>query len=139
MTIADPAGAAADRGVLEALYQATGGPNWTNNTNWLTDAPLSEWFGVTTESGRVTELNLAGNGLRGLLPPALAELGFLQSLRLGARWDFTLQRIVHNELSGPIPTELGNLTRLQHLDLFGNELNGADSIRVGTTPPTWHT
>ena len=32
--------------VLVALYNATDGPNWTDNENWLTDAPLSEWAGV---------------------------------------------------------------------------------------------
>ena len=31
---------------MEALYDATGGASWTNNTNWKTSAPLSEWYGV---------------------------------------------------------------------------------------------
>ena len=30
-----------DRDALVALYNATGGPNWTNNSGWLTDAPFS--------------------------------------------------------------------------------------------------
>ena len=29
-----------DRAALVALYNATDGPNWVDNTNWLTDAPL---------------------------------------------------------------------------------------------------
>ena len=29
-----------DRAALTALYEATDGPNWTENDNWLTDAPL---------------------------------------------------------------------------------------------------
>ncbi|WP_420448359.1 Ig-like domain-containing protein [Candidatus Palauibacter sp.] len=29
-----------DRAALVALYNATNGPNWVNNENWLTDAPL---------------------------------------------------------------------------------------------------
>ena len=29
----------ADKAVLVALYNATGGVNWTDNTNWLSDAP----------------------------------------------------------------------------------------------------
>ena len=32
-----------DRAALVALYNATGGANWTDNTNWLSDEPLSEW------------------------------------------------------------------------------------------------
>ena len=52
--------AAADRAALEALYEATGGPGWTDNTNWKTSAPLGDWFGVTTDGdGRVTRLRLS--------------------------------------------------------------------------------
>ena len=43
-----------------ALYEATGGQNWVNNENWLTDAPLGERFGVTTNhEGRVVALEMA--------------------------------------------------------------------------------
>ena len=46
-----------DREALIALYNATGGPNWSNNTNWLSDAPLDQWHGVTTDgTGRVARL-----------------------------------------------------------------------------------
>ena len=31
---------------LVLFYHATGGPNWMDNTNWLSDAPLDEWQGV---------------------------------------------------------------------------------------------
>ena len=42
-----------------AFYSATDGPNWETNENWLTDAPIGEWFGVTTNSdGRVSVLDL---------------------------------------------------------------------------------
>ena len=44
-----------------AIYNATDGPNWVDNTNWLTDAPLGEWYGVSTDArGRVFELDLSG-------------------------------------------------------------------------------
>ena len=64
VTVDDPAGAiAADRAALVALYNATGGSNWTNSHNWLTDRPLSSWSGVTTNpAGRVSELRLAVRG-----------------------------------------------------------------------------
>ena len=64
-----------DRDILEVFYHATGGPNWANNENWLTDRPLGEWHGVTTDAGgRVTELNFfdrtnrKGNGLNPYSP-----------------------------------------------------------------------
>ncbi|MDE0398464.1 MAG: hypothetical protein OXL96_11735, partial [Candidatus Poribacteria bacterium] len=62
-----------DRDALAALYQDTDGANWTNNRNWLTDAPLDTWHGVTTDrSDRVVELDLAENKLSGTIP---SELG----------------------------------------------------------------
>ena len=57
---------ATDRSALVALYNATDGANWVNNTNWLSSEPIGEWFGVTTnEDGRVTRLNLWGWSSRG--------------------------------------------------------------------------
>ena len=41
-----------DRDALVALYNATDGDNWTNNTNWLSDEPLGQWYGVTTDENR---------------------------------------------------------------------------------------
>ena len=106
--------AASDRAALEALYDATGGPGWTDSTNWKTLAPLGEWFGVTTDAaGRVTTLDLPGNALTGPIPPALGRLANLESLALG-----------FNELTGRIPGELGALTRLWQLHLAGNALIG---------------
>ena len=103
-----------DRESLVALYNATGGDNWTNNTNWLTNAPVGQWRGVTTDSqGRVTELNLTSNQLKGEIPPELADLTSLKSLALG-----------RNELTGPIPTWLGSLTNLEAMYLWENELTG---------------
>ena len=71
----------ADRIALGAFYRATGGPNWKNSDNWLTDAPLGDWYGVQTDSaGRVVTLELVGeltgqgwisHGLRGSIPPEL--------------------------------------------------------------------
>ena len=44
---------AGDKAALTALYNATDGSNWTNNTNWLSNEPLSKWYGVTiNDDGR---------------------------------------------------------------------------------------
>ena len=98
-------GVAADKAALTALYNATDGANWTPNTNWATDQPLSSWHGVTTNSdGRVTRLELDGNGLDGTLPAALGDLSALEQLDLQ-----------NNALSGALPDELANLTSLTSL------------------------
>ena len=98
-------GVATDKAALTALYNATGGANWTPNTNWTSDEPLSSWSGVTTNSdGRVTRLLLNDNGLDGTLPTALGDLSELEKLDLQ-----------DNALSGALPSELANLTNLTSL------------------------
>ena len=68
---------------LLALYHATDGERWANNTNWLSEAPLGTWHGVATDSrGRVTRLDLSTNQLRGTIPPALGRLHNLDFLAL---------------------------------------------------------
>ena len=48
-----------ERAALVALYNATDGTNWVFNTNWLSDKPVGEWYGVTTgTTGRITHLRL---------------------------------------------------------------------------------
>ena len=121
-----------DRATLKALYDATGGPGWTNSTNWLTDAPLPEWFGVDTDgNGRVTRLALPGNGLTGPVPAELGQLSRLWGLDLGGRWDSALELRVENELTGPIPSSLGELSNLTWLSLYDNELTGPIPATLG--------
>ena len=107
-----------DREALIAHYNATGGPTWTYNDNWLSDAPTTEWYGVTTDlsTDRVTSLGLRNNELSG---ETLSELGNLASLT-----ELTLHE---NQLSGGIPPELGNLASLIVLFLEGNQLSGCVS------------
>ena len=104
-----------DRAVLIALYEATGGDNWKNNTNWLSStSPLDRWYGVATDdAGRVDSLELADNQLTGEIPQALGNLNSLQYLSLYG-----------NDLMGPIPETLGQLNNLQYLWLSGNQLTG---------------
>ena len=117
---------------LVAFYNATDGPNWKDNTNWLTGAPLGDWAGVSantiTVNGRVvgecvTQLWLYGNRLKGELP---AELGSLLNL---AELDLS-----NNQLSGEIPAELGSLLNLQLLDLADNQLSGEIPAELGGLP-----
>ena len=113
--------AASNRAALIALYNATDGANWKNNTNWLSEAPTGEWHGVTADSiGRVTELNLQGNELSGEIPPELGSLVRLRNLYLS-----------RNQLRGPIPAELGGLSNLLSLDLSRNQLRGPIPAELG--------
>ena len=112
-----------DREILVALYEATDGRNWAIADNWLTVAPLGNWYGVRADArGRVTGLDLGDNELTGPIPPELGNLPMLATLSLSS-----------NNLAGPIPPEFGRLTRLTLLWLQRNNLSGADS--VGTWQP----
>ena len=111
----------ADREALEAFYHATDGPNWTDRSNWLSDAPLGEWYGVQADDGgRVIRLILENNNLTGTLP---AEIGKLGNLRL-----FNLE---DNQLSGSIPPEIGNMNSLRSIMLSNNRLSGGIPPELG--------
>ena len=113
-----------DREVLELLYSAWGGDNWSDRTNWLTDAPLSDWAGVRTDgAGRVDYLSLRNNNVEGRIPASIALLDRLFILDLSG-----------NSLSGPIPAQLGRLTRLRDLVLARNELSGRVPPELGMLP-----
>ena len=126
VTVNASAGPQNDREVLEVLYDSTGGESWTNRRNWKTSTPLGDWYGVTTDTaGRVTELDLGGNELTGIIPAALGDLELLQTLHLGGRIDPTSRQwLTTNALTGPIPDELGRLENLSSLWLGWNELTG---------------
>ena len=108
------------------------GESWTTSTNWLSGAPLGDWYGVeTNEQGRVTRLHLGGwdeaarkhvgNGLTGSLPPELGTLSALRGLEIGG----------NSGLSGPIPAALGNLGNLELLNLQENWLTGSIPAALG--------
>ena len=86
-----------DYDALVALYNSANGPGWRHNEGWLTDKPVSEWYGVTVDGGRVIGLYLS-----------------------------------NNELTGKIPPEIGNLTKLKGLYLYNNQLTGGlpESVKL---------
>ena len=128
-----------DREILTALYETTDGANWEESGNWLTDAPLGDWFGVETNADEgVVSLDLRWNGLRGLIPPELGGLAELETLilfgnRLAGRIPPELGNLAKvklvvfaaNDLEGPIPPELGGLASVEELHLNGNQLTSA--------------
>ena len=143
---------AGDRAALVALYDAMDGPNWREDrrANWLSDKPLSEWYGVSTDgNGRVTSLvlisvtgspdgtlpaelgdltelrvlNLWTNGLTGRIPPELGRLSKIEILALGA-----------NLLTGEIPGSLGDLPNLRSLALTKNALTGEIPAALANLP-----
>lgn len=109
------------RFALGMLYRATNGPDWTQNTNWLTDAPVEEWHGVTVGLfGQVVILNLNNNNLGGSIPMDVGQLWTLEELNLGS-----------NRISGEIPATIGKLEYLGKLNLSDNQLSGEIPAELG--------
>ena len=110
-----------DRTVLALVYEATNGSEWTHTTNWLSDAPLNEWHGVTTDArDRVVTLDLSNNNLSGSIPMEVELLTYLEGLKLGS-----------NRISGEIPASVGQLANLRELDLSNNRLTGGIPVSFG--------
>ncbi len=144
-----------DLAALVALYDLAGGPDWSYNRFWLSDAPLGEWYGVKTDTnGRVIEIDLGatfggfyigGNNLSGTIPHQLGHLSELKELvltgnpRLGGEIPRQLGQLSKleqltlsaNDLSGSIPSELGRLSNLQWLNLSDNNLSGSIPSELG--------
>ncbi|MFN8357894.1 MAG: T9SS type A sorting domain-containing protein [Spirosomataceae bacterium] len=105
---------------LTAIYNATGGPNWTNKTNWLSDNNPCGWYGIACNSNRVTKIDLRENNVIGVLPIEIGNLTNLQTLWLST-----------NQLSGSIPSQIGNLSNLLSLALDNNNLSGSIPTQLG--------
>ena len=132
---------------LLALYNATGGDDWYNNTGWLTDQPIGKWFGVhrAINSRAVGRLLLPDNNLTGEIPPELGSLGSIRVLNLSGNnlsgeipselWDissFHTLDLSGNQLAGEIPSELWDISSFHTLDLSGNQLAGEIPPELGS-------
>ena len=132
-----------DRDALVAVYNAGSGNAWHRRMNWMsTYIPLSDWSGVTMRKdmllvyknssrsvfiGRVIGLDLSHNNMytqkdkdNGKIAAQIGRLSELRSLNLS-----------YNFLTGPIPNEICNLTKLEELYLHFNQLSGGISSNVG--------
>jgi Leucine-rich repeat (LRR) protein len=105
---------------LVALYDSLAGDNWNNKTNWKSTEPISNWYGVSVNNNRVTNLNLRSNNLVGEIPADIGDLTGLDYLELR-----------NNKLTGSIPSEIGNLVNLQTLRLYSNQLTGSIPASLG--------
>ncbi|MED6169419.1 hypothetical protein PIB30_021221 [Stylosanthes scabra] len=101
--------------VLLDIAQAFGNPiqlasswRWKNNTN------CQDWSFIVCQQGKVVSVNLARQGLTGLMiPPSFANLSDLNNLNLSG-----------NNLRGSIPKSITTLLHLESLDLSYNNLSG---------------
>jgi len=97
--------------VLGSFYEATHGRGWSESDGWWVNTTPCSWHGLQCEEGSVTVLEFFDDQLTGTIPPEIALLSNLETLRIST-----------NQLTGPIPPELGNLSNLEALDLSYNQL-----------------
>ncbi len=121
LTVSQPGIIYPDREALMAIFNSTNGNNWRNKTNWGTNKPLSEWYGVKINGdGTVYSLYLSDNNLSGSFPADVCRLINLRSLDLSS-----------NNLYGSLPAAIGNLTQLTMLELGSNNLSGQIPVEIG--------
>lgn len=91
---------------LKVLYESTNGDNWKNNSNWFSEKPLSEWYGLydynyypsDSSFDFFHEFWLDDNNLSGTLPPEFAYfMDYMSNNHSG---------ITGNGLHGKIPEEI---------------------------------
>ncbi|KAE9594958.1 hypothetical protein Lal_00041274 [Lupinus albus] len=104
---------------LQSLTQS-----WTNKPpNWVgTDPCGSNWDGVICTNSRITKLKLSGLTLVGQLYSAIQSLSELDTVDLS----------YNTGLTGTIPKEIGNLTKLKSLALVGCGFYGPIPDSIGS-------
>ena len=98
-----------ERRVLEFVYEAAGGEDWTKSDNWGTDADLDTWYGIEVDDeGSVVAVTLSDNNLVGRIAPQLGALEHLERLALES-----------NSLAGELPVSI-SAQPLTELRISGN-------------------
>ena len=101
-----------EKQALLDLYVSTDGNSW-NNT-WDVNTPVKEWYGVTVEDNKITQINLMFNNLKGELPSSLSVLSQLENLELS-----------FNQIEGTIPASFGDLESLKSFAINSNRISGS--------------
>jgi len=123
---------------LRQIYLHSSGDNWiypNNSTPWFNTASPCDWFGITCEQGKVSELALVNNNMQGRLSN-LNGLPYLRVLTVAEQPNLTgnlpnlshLQTLTHltvshTSISGFLP-EMSNLPILESVNVSHNQLIG---------------
>jgi Leucine-rich repeat (LRR) protein len=107
-----------ERYVLNLLYLSWSGPKWKLKKGWLGLEDVCAWSGVTCNGDKsVVGLDLSENRLEGAF---VSEIGFLSSL--------TTIDFQGNSLSGDLCTDIGLLKNLTRLQLGRNSIGSGYGI-----------
>lgn len=99
-----------EKKALLEIYNTLGGEEWNEDFRWNLSQDPKNWVGVDIENGHVTGLMLQGMGLKGEFPgKTLLAFPELKHLSLAS-----------NLLTGKIPAEISQLTKLESLRMGSN-------------------
>jgi Leucine-rich repeat (LRR) protein len=111
---------------LKDLFTNCNGANWTNKNNWpgvwpatVANTVFGAWFGVSVANGDITSISLSANNLTGAIPESLGNLFKIVAVDLGG-----------NQLTS-IPSSIGNLSSLQTLVLYYNQISTSIPSSIG--------
>lgn len=123
-----------DKDALMDIYRALNGAQWTSSEKWGTDAPISEWEGITTYSeiypycdeqlkDRVMMIRIEGNNNKPTKGSLSSSIGQLTELI-----DLFVYYVDLNESS--LPVELFNLSKLETVYMPCVNLGGRISVLI---------
>lgn len=105
-----------DRIALMDFYQLTLGTYWYQKWNWGSELGYKQWYGISVDkSGHVSTIQLRENYLRGSLEK-FSSMKYLKNLIVFS--------IFSNNIQGSLPSEIGNLSYLQELNISWNQFSG---------------
>jgi hypothetical protein len=132
-----------------ALYSSTGNaPNWCNfqgvTCGFSTTGGSGSTQTVSSNSYVVENIDISNLGLTGSLPNNIGNLKFMKTFLvngnkltgsiptgIGAGYlQFKTIQLDNNQFSGPIPSQIGELTELTTLTLNSNALSGTIPVQM---------
>ncbi|XP_055803387.1 probable LRR receptor-like serine/threonine-protein kinase At1g07650 isoform X1 [Solanum dulcamara] len=148
-----------EKNALKEIAEQLGKKDWdfdmnpcNGNTNWTTPRidKISMYINnvtcnCSTPDGfcHVQTILLKGQDLAGVLPPSLIKLPYLKTIDVARNYlsgtippewasiKLEFMSVMVNQLSGPIPKYLGNMTTLLYMSLENNMFNGTVPKELG--------
>ncbi len=121
---------ASERAALIALYNATNGASWGYNYGWKGNNNESDGFSQIGSEGSWSGIWVSGDHVT-LIGLSFNSLSGRIPPELGNLSKLEYLWLDYNQLNGNIPEELGNLTNLEVLSLIENNLSGSIPTELG--------